>query len=239
MVFLGYVLNEKGSSKKMRTELVVDQVRELGQWFALTASQGVAQVAIIEPADQLNDNAANALLKTLEEPSSNRYLLLVTDNPGRLPATVLSRCQRLEFRIPEPAVARQWLRDRGIADADACEALDAARGHPGLAAEWLAQGGLALRQEVKSDLEQIAAGRGSPVTTAQRWLADDSADLRLRFAADLALEAGKRQSAGMGRIGDWFNAVGRCRMQLRAPLRHDLVLAGLLHEWGNMFRRAG
>jgi len=234
---VNFELNDRG--EKLKTEISVEQIRRLGEWFSLTPQFGHVQVAIIGPAEGMNMSAANALLKTLEEPSSNRYVLLVTDHPGRLSATIRSRCQRLEFRVPQLDVARRWLRERGASEADADAALDAARGHPGLAAEWLAQGGLALRQEVKSDLEQIAAGRASPVTTAQRWLADDSADLRLRFAADLALEAGQRQSAGMGRIGDWFDAVGRCRMQLRAPLRHDLVLAGLLHEWGNMFRRAG
>lgn len=234
---VNFELNDKG--EKLKTEISVEQIRRLGEWFALTPQFGQTQVAIIGPADGMNMSAANALLKTLEEPSSNRYLLLVTDHPGRLSATIRSRCQRLEFRVPEHDDARRWLRERGASEADASAALAVARGHPGLAADWLENGGIELRRSVQADMEAVAAGRASPVAVAQGWLADDSADLRLRFAADVALEAGKRQSAGMGRIGDWFDAVGRCRMQLRAPLRHDLVLAGLLHEWGNMFRRAG
>ena len=234
---ISFELNDKGD--KLKTEISVEQIRKLGEWFSLTPQFGQVQVAIIVPAEGMNMSASNALLKTLEEPSSNRYLLLVTDHPGRLSATIRSRCQRYEFRVPELEAARRWLRARGASEKDAGAALEAARGNPGLAAEWLENGGIELRRSVQKDMDAIAAGRASPVAVAQGWLADDSADLRLRFAADVALEAGKRQSVGMGRIGDWFDAVGRCRMQLRAPLRHDLVLAGLLHEWGNMFRRAG
>ena len=240
---VSFELNDKGD--KLKTEISVDQIRRLGQWFSLTPQFGNVQVAVVAPAEGMNTAAANALLKTLEEPSPGRYLLLVTDHPGRLPTTIRSRCQRIEFRLPEPAAARQWLRERGVADADATAALAAARGHPGLAADWLEQGGIKLRQQVQIDLDALASGRSNPVAIAQQWLADDSAELRLRFAADLALDTGKRQREGsktageVGRIGDWFDAINRCRMQLRAPLRHDLVLAGLLHEWGNMFRRAG
>src|SRR5262249_34321136 len=78
--FVGYALNDK--TKKMYTEIVVEQVRELSAWLALTPHFGRAQVALIEPADALNVAAGNALLKTLEEPSSGRYLLLVSAHPA-------------------------------------------------------------------------------------------------------------------------------------------------------------
>ena len=240
---VSFEFNDKGD--KLKTEIAVDQIRRLGQWFSLTPQFGQVQVAIIAPAEAMNGAAANALLKTLEEPLPGRYLLLVTDHPGRLPGTVRSRCQRIEFRLPDSGVARRWLLGRGVSDADAEAALLAARGHPGLAADWLEHGGLDLRREVDTDLQTLIRGRANAVAMAQRWLADDSAELRLRFAADIALQAGQsgRQTAdapaAVIRIGDWFDAVNRCRSQLRSPLRHDLVLAGLLHEWGNMFRRAG
>ncbi len=247
--FLGFVLNEKANPKKMRTELVVEQIRELGRWFALTSSQGVAQVALIEPADQLNESAANALLKTLEEPAQNRFLLLVTSKPGRLPATIRSRCQRLEFRLPAIEEAQAWLRRQGFADADIDAALAAARGNPGLAAEWLRSGGLKLRRDVLTQLNAVGAGRAGAIETAQGWLADGLGELRLRFAADLALEAAaQRLGAGPDAAGDltppadfsrlsgWFDSVNRTREQLRMPVRSDLVLAGLLREWRTMFQ---
>jgi len=238
--------NDKGD--KLRSEITVDQVRRLGQWFSLTPALGGAQVAVIDPADAMNAAAANALLKTLEEPSSNRFLLIVTSKPGRLPATIRSRCQRLEFRVPGRDDAAAWLRTRGFADADIELALDAARGQPGIAAAWLANGSLPLRREVLGDLNAIAAGKKSPIDLAQRWLGDDQGELRLRFAADLALDAaasrvgarvadraGLTVPADFTKLSAWFDAVNRTREQLRAPIRNDLVLAGLLREWRTMF----
>ena len=121
--FIGHGWNEK--TKKMYTEIAVDQMRELSAWFALTAQFGGAQVALIEPADELNIAAANALLKTLEEPSGGRYLLLVTAHPARLPATIRSRCQRIDFSLPPAHAALAWLEQQGLARADAAMALEA------------------------------------------------------------------------------------------------------------------
>lgn len=245
---VSFIPNEKGD--KLRSEIVVDQMRELGHWFSLTPQMGGAQVALITPAHALNLNASNALLKTLEEPSRDRYLLLVTDRPGRLPATIRSRCQRMEFRPPARAEAAAWLRGQGHQDAAAMAALDAARGHPGLAHDWLAHGGLALRRDVLADLNALAAGKRPAVELAQRWLADDQAELRLRFAAELALDGAAQQLAAapatgltlpadFRKLSAWFDGVNRARGQLMlAGLRHDLALAGLLLEWRSMFSNA-
>ena len=242
--FTSYIPNEKGD--KLRSELVVDQMRELGHWFSLTPQMGRAQVAMITPAHAMNNSAANALLKTLEEPSRDRYLLLVTDRPGRLPATIRSRCQRLEFRPPNKVEAMAWLRAQGHGEAALAPALHAARGHPGLASEWLATGGLELRRQVLAELNALTQSRVSPVELAQQWLADDRAPLRLRFAAELALDAaaerlGAGPATGLTVAGDfqmlgaWFDGINRTREQLAVPaLRHDLALAGLLLEWRSM-----
>ncbi len=238
--------NDKGD--KLRTEITVDQIRRLGHWFSLTPQFGGAQVAVIDPADGMNVAAANALLKTLEEPSPNRFLLIVTSRPGRLPATIRSRCQRLEFRVPSREDAMAWLRAEGLPEAEIGPALDAARGQPGLAAEWLAQGGMKIRRDVLTDLNAIAAGKTGPVELAQRWLGDEHGELRLRFAADLALEAAGRFTGAVAaarggltvpgdftKLSAWFDAINRTREQLKQPIRSDLVLAGLLREWRTMF----
>lgn len=246
---VSFIPNDKGD--KLRSELVVDQMRELGQWFSLTPQLGGAQVALITPAHAMNINASNALLKTLEEPSRDRYLLLVTDRPGRLPATIRSRCQRLEFRPPARDEAIAWLRSQGHSDKVLEPALDAARGHPGLAQQWLAEGGLELRRTVVSDLNALAAGKQPAVELAQRWLADDSAELRLRFAAELALDGASHRLAGrptpgltlpadFQKLSAWFDGINRARDQLAVPaLRHDLALAGLLLEWRSLFNDSG
>ena len=242
--FTSFLPNDKGD--KLRSELVVDQMRELGHWFSLTPQMGAAQVAMITPAHAMNPNAANALLKTLEEPSRDRYLLLVTDRPGRLPATIRSRCQRLEFRPPGRAEAVDWLRAQGHGEAALAPALHAARGHPGLASEWLATGGLELRRQVLADLNALSQARQSPIELAQQWLADEHAALRLRFAAELALDAaaarlGAGVPTGLTVSGDfqmlwaWFDGINRAREQLSQPsLRHDLALTALLLEWRSM-----
>jgi DNA polymerase-3 subunit delta' len=234
---VSFIPNDKGD--KLRSEIIVDQMRDLGHWFSLTPQMGGAQVALVSPAHALNTNAANALLKTLEEPARDRYLLLVTDHPGRLPATIRSRCQRLAFRPPARAEAEAWLRTQGHEGTRLASALDAARGHPGVAADWLEAGGLALRAEVANELNALGDGRQTPVALAQRWLGDERAELRLRFAAELGAPgpAGLTLPPEIQKLAAWFDGINRTREQLAQPvLRHDLALAGLLLEWRSMFR---
>jgi DNA polymerase-3 subunit delta' len=190
------------------------------------------QIAIIEPADAFNISASNALLKTLEEPLPGRLLVLVSADPSRLPATIRSRCQKLEFRLPPREEALAWLRGHSKSKS-AEEALDAARGHPGLAAQWLADGSLDLRRSVADDLRALTQGRASATATAQRWNADDSLALRLRFAADIALDAAGRLTDPVRtrRLAAWFAAANRARDLLRTTVRADLLVAGLLLDW--------
>jgi DNA polymerase-3 subunit delta' len=231
-LFIGHVMNEKARPPKMRTELVIEQMRDLAAQLSLTPQYGEARVAVIDPADGLNTAASNALLKTLEEPQPGRYLWLIAADPSRLPATIRSRCQKLEFRLPPREEALAWLRAQGHS-ASAQEALDAARGHPGLAAQWLADGSLDLRREVMEDLRALSQGRASATATAQRWNADESLALRLRFAADLALEAAGRLTdpARTRRLAAWFAAANRSRDLLRTTVRADLVVVDLLLQW--------
>ena len=74
---------------------------------------------MIVPAERMSAAAANALLKTLEEPAANTYFIAVSHLPGRLPATIVSRCQRIVAPRPTPAEARRWLSTHGVDDADA------------------------------------------------------------------------------------------------------------------------
>ncbi|MFC7301645.1 DNA polymerase III subunit delta' [Cognatiluteimonas weifangensis] len=235
--FVGYALNEK--SGKPRTEIVIEQIRELSQKLSLTPQLGTAQVAIVEPADAINHAACNALLKTLEEPRPGRHLWLVSADPARLPATIRSRCQKLEFRLPPHAEALAWLHAQGHDAAAAAEALAAARGHPGLADAWLRDGSLALRREVADDLARLARGQASAAATAQRWVADEQAALRLRFATDLALHEATGLATALRltdvgrtrRLAAWFDAANRTRALLRTTVRAELAVAELLLAW--------
>lgn len=228
---VSFVPTKDGS--KLRSEIVIDQIRELSQKLSLTPQYGRAQVAIVDPADAVNNAACNALLKTLEEPQPGRHLWLVAANPARLPATIRSRCQRIEFRLPPRAESVAWLAAHGHGEPEAGEALDAAQGHPGLAAEWLATGGLQLRREVQNDLAGIARNELAVVATAQRWSGDERTALRLRHAADLALAraSGLTDPTGIGKLAAWFDAANRTRDLLRTTVRADLAIADLLLAW--------
>lgn len=228
---ISFIPNKEGT--RLRTEIVIEQIRQLSEQLSLTPQYGGAQVVILDPAEAINNAACNALLKTLEEPVPGRYLWLVSSHPTRLPATIRSRCQRYEFRLPPADEASAWLRARGHAEAAAREALEAARGHPGLAHEWLENDGLKLRRDVATDLARLARGEAGAVETAQRWVADEDAALRLRHAADLALAeaTGLTDPVRTRRLAAWFDQANRTRDLLRTTVRADLAVTELLLAW--------
>ncbi|MFZ7096274.1 DNA polymerase III subunit delta' [Luteimonas dalianensis] len=233
-VFVSYAWRMSPSPQRQLTQVSVDQIRELSERLGKSAQYGGGKVAIIEPAEAMNENACNALLKTLEEPQPGRYLWLVAANPMRLPATIRSRCQRLEFRLPPREEALAWLGAQGYDDRAATEALDAARGHPGLAASWLRDGGMELRREVAADLAALARGELAPSEAARRWTAEGAdAVSRLGHAADIAVgkASGLTDPERTRRLAAWFDEANRTRDLLRTTVRADLAVAGLLLRW--------
>ena len=135
-----------GDRGRLRAEIVVDDVRKANAFLSLTAGEGGWRVVIVDAADEMNRNAANALLKRLEEPPSRVLFLLVSHAPSRVPATLRSRCRLLTLS-PLPAPALDGLL------ADAMPTLPPAErnvlgllaeGSPGRAAALAEQGGVAL-----------------------------------------------------------------------------------------------
>ncbi|KRG70861.1 DNA polymerase III subunit delta' [Pseudoxanthomonas dokdonensis] len=230
---VSFIPNKEGT--RLRSEIVIEQIRGLSQKLALTPQYGEAQVAIVDPADAINNAASNALLKTLEEPAPGRYLWLLSAQPARLSATIRSRCQKLEFRLPPHAEALAWLQAQGHAPALASEALEAARGHPGIALDWLQNDGLALRRQVAEDLQKLERGEMGANETAQRWAADEQLHARLSHAADIVLawagETGLTNPSRLNKLSAWFDAANRTRDLLRTTIRADLAVADLLLGW--------
>lgn len=234
-VALSYGLRKDGVQ---RSEIVVDQIRELSARLATSSQFGGWQIASIDPADMMNAAAANALLKTLEEPATQTLLILVADAPWRLPQTIRSRCQRIEFQLPAAEQALAWLQAEGVAEA--AVALAAAGGNPGLARAWSREGALARRQEVRKDMAALAAGRGEVMDVVRRWL-DSEPEQRLWFAAQAAADeikgrASKRaaplaSALDVEALGHWYDDANRTREALRGPLRGDLLLLELLGRW--------
>ncbi|MCC7489487.1 MAG: DNA polymerase III subunit delta' [Gammaproteobacteria bacterium] len=156
-----------------KSVIPVEAVRDLIGFLQLKSHQGGARVALIWPAESLTTAAANSLLKTLEEPPAGGHIVLVASTPAALPATVLSRCQRLAVHRPERSVAVDWLGGRaGGADWDLL--LDVAAGAPLRALDLHGQGFSGQARQLNDDLRQLAAGRESPVSVAQRWAGFDT-----------------------------------------------------------------
>jgi DNA polymerase-3 subunit delta' len=186
-------LNWVGLEEESR-EIRIDQVRNLSADLALMIHGGGYKVGVITPADALNRFAANALLKTLEEPPGATVLVLVATQPSRLPATIRSRCQRLRLRAPQRAQSLAWLAAaKGAGDWSA--ALDALGEAPML----LIQGDAAELAEIGADscrtLDALVAGSADPVSTAERWARAQPA-LRLVCFENWLTERIRRVHAG-------------------------------------------
>ncbi|MGE5546504.1 MAG: DNA polymerase III subunit delta' [Solirubrobacterales bacterium] len=135
---------------KLRNEIVIDDVRGIGQFLSLTPAEGGWRVVIIDAADEMNRNAANAVLKVLEEPPRNSLMLLVSHSPGRLLPTIRSRCRRLTCKpLDEATVAallERW--QPGLPPADVTALARLGEGSLGKALALAEEGGLDLYREV-------------------------------------------------------------------------------------------
>lgn len=102
------------SERKPRQHITVDQVRRLGDLVNVSSHRGGHRVVLIQPAEGMNVHAANALLKTLEEPPPGTIFLLVCHRPRRVLPTVLSRCEQVTMPMPDAAAAERWLQEQGV-----------------------------------------------------------------------------------------------------------------------------
>jgi len=151
--------------------ILVDQVRSLVSFVSQTAQLGGRKVILIEPAEAMNLNAANALLKSLEEPSGNTVMLLVSHQPSRLLATIRSRCVQQPCPLPTSAQAGEWLAHT-LPDVDtaAREALLALANDSPLAARRLhEQGALEQRALVVEGVKRLLKQQQSPTELAEGW----------------------------------------------------------------------
>jgi DNA polymerase-3 subunit delta' len=104
------------SKRKPSQEIRIEDVRGLQDFIFLTSHQRGGKTIVFYPAETLNVNAANALLKNLEEPPAGTRFMLVAHRPSELPATIHSRCQKVALPTPPAAAAEGWLREQGIAE---------------------------------------------------------------------------------------------------------------------------
>ena len=144
------------SGQRASRTIVVAQVRDLGDFLAVTSHLGGRKVVLIQPAERLHSSAANALLKTLEEPRTGTVFMLVSDRPQQLLPTVRSRCFRVDFPVPESDEALDWLKANSVKEP---EIALAQAGFAPLAALALDQGEFWERR--RRLVDQLAAQSGT------------------------------------------------------------------------------
>ena len=153
----------KADAKKSLV-IKVDQIRDQAGFITLTTHRSGFRVLVIRPAEALHPAAANALLKTLEEPPPATVIVLVSDQPARLLPTIRSRCRSLALPLPSTTEALAWLAAQGVEQPRT--ALSLASGAPLLARDLAQPEEAQLRQKVVSELAR--ASGADPIAFAER-----------------------------------------------------------------------
>ena len=239
-------------------QIRINQIRaELSEFVMRTCSVARAKVVVIDPADAMNHNTANCLLKSLEEPAADTHLLLVSDAPARLLATVRSRCEQLRLRPPAPEQGLKWLAT--IVDgADTGAALELACGCPLAALDLLRDGGLGQFERVAELMFRAAKpGAWVPMLVSEyadldlrvllEWIfvflldfsrsltTNDSAAARLRRTTGDYVDLSSRSSAHhAARVLQRTVAARRDAMSTANPNR-QLLLEALMIDWQRGF----
>lgn len=156
----------------------VDQVRAMIGKLDLTTSISSRKLAYIHPAETMNSASANALLKSLEEPAGDAVLILVSDDPGRLPVTIRSRCQSITVTQPDVGMVRDWLRERsGQSSQRVLQAMQAAGGSPLRAEHYLASPELDAFSSVRTGLSGLLGKPAAVSRLCSEWAALDAVEL--------------------------------------------------------------
>ena len=231
----------------------IDQIRELSARLSMRPQIAQRQVALLWPAEQMNAASSNALLKTLEEPSADTHLLLLSDRMGRLSATIRSRCQR--FPIPgnkDPDTVQVVAQMAGVSSDQALGALDLSGGDPEISLQWLAPDQwreiLALSAQLvdlahgRLDASTFSAGyRREGVTLLQRWsrlialMLGAEAGSGGAFAALIELAAAVQYST----LLPLATQLERARGMIGSGVREDLMVYDLAVRWSQAFTTRG
>lgn len=207
----------KADAKPSR-DIRVEQVRQAIAWAQQTSGRGRGKVMVVHPADALNGPAANALLKTLEEPPGRLRLLLTSADPERLLPTVRSRCQRVRLDLPGADVALAWLQAQGVADP--APLLRAAGGSPLEALAWSLEGvtaGLLAELPRRAAAGDASALAGRPIPRVVDWL------LKLAHDAQVLAAGGAPRFFGADQLpaGADLAALRAWQQVLLRTARHD------------------
>ena len=226
----------------------VDDVREATDMLALSSHQGGWRVVLIQPAEAMNAAAANALLKTLEEPPPRVMLILVSHQPRRLLPTVLSRCHKLAVPRPDRQVAMAWLAEHPITDAEGL--LLEAGGAPLLALDYANAERMAQRERLLEALAKPDAQDWCELAHAMQHTLAESWGWLLRWICDLiACRAGtavryfphyaaalraQAVAADPVRLWDLYHELLGAGRRLQHPLNAQLLLESWLLKYASI-----
>jgi DNA polymerase-3 subunit delta' len=225
-----------GKRNRMRDEIVVADVRGVGRFMHLTAAEGGWRVVVVDSADEMNRNAANAILKLLEEPPERVLLVLLAHATGRLPATIRSRCRTLPLSPLSDATVANLLRRYGakLAEEDAAALARLAEGSIGLALDLAEQGGLGLYREILSLLQTLPSLDAPALHGFSERISRRGADTAYRTASALLLW-------WLGRLVR--GGVSGCSpdevVEGEGELMRRLVAAGGLDRWLEVWENVG
>ncbi|WP_101759426.1 DNA polymerase III subunit delta' [Oceanicoccus sp. KOV_DT_Chl] len=158
-------------------QIKIDQVRALVESLGHTAQQSGYKVVVLAPAEAMNINAANALLKSLEEPAAKTLLVLISDAQSQLLPTIRSRCQVVGFPLPSMPIVKDWLATLAPASTSLELLYEEAAGQPMTALELLSDDGLERRQQLMTDFSMLLSGRLSALALAEKWQQYDLRDI--------------------------------------------------------------
>ena len=240
---------EQGAEKKPSEQIQIGQVREIGDFIIMTSHRGGAKVVLIHPAETLNANAANALLKSLEEPPPRTYFLLVAHRWHLLLPTIRSRCEQVVLAPPFRPVARDWLGRQQLRDADL--ALAQAGGAPLLALafdeDYWRQREALLTAITRPDFDSLSTAAELHETAPARvvgWLQKWAFDLvshkvtgSVRYNPDLS-DAIATAAARLDLLEALHFQRNMVRLQriVSHPLNARLFLEQLLLEYASLLR---
>lgn len=238
------------STKAPSKEIKIDQVRALSDFMNVSTHRQGLRVILLYPAEALNTAAANALLKTLEEPPPGTMFLLVSNSLDRLLPTILSRCRKFALPMPLQEEALVWLQAQGVDDADVWLA---EQGGAPLAAQAMAQTDvretmdellrMLARPGVEGALKTAEKLQKAPVADLvawqQRWLYDVfslklSGRIRYypRYRKELAALA---QQAQVSDLLSALKAVKERRAIADHPLSAKLFIEDMLLDYASLF----
>lgn len=232
-------------------EIKIEAIRALASGAVLTAQSGGRKVVVIQPAHRMNTSAANSLLKTLEEPTKDTLIILLTDQPARLLPTIRSRCQQVLFQIPPQAASLAWLEGK-LRNSDGTTLLALASGAPLLALELDDAELLAARERMVKQFLALGNPHEDPVALAGAWNGFDSRLLlewlsgwvidllRLKTATQPPHLFNRDQTQAFHNLADklhsealhrFLGLVYEARGLMDSNLNPQLVLEKLLIEW--------